>query len=414
MTRETTLSVYIVAATLLVAAQAAMIIALLASRSRRRETEARNNAILRAIPDQVFVQSRDGVYIDYSAKDPGVLFAPPEHFIGKNMREILPRPLADLFFERIERLFGGEEPVIVEYDVSDASGDDSRYYEARLVRCESDSVLSIVRDITDRKRATEALNRAQTELLRTSRLATLGEFAGSIAHELAQPLTAIIANSHACLRLIDRPSADLGEVREGLQDVLASGKIAREVINHTRHLFSHDEVEKSPLCVTDVINEVCVMVYSTLEATSVTLDLRFAEGLPLIRGDRVQLRQVILNLISNGIQAMEHVDASLPRRLTVGTQMDATGSATVTVSDTGIGLANVDRERLFSAPYTTKPDGMGWGLSISRSIIEAHGGRLWAEPNRDGGAAFSFTLPVDAMATDVPHPAPREFPHIQT
>ena len=415
MTRETTLGAYIAAATLLVAAQAAMIVALLASRARRRATEARNNAMLRALPDLMFVQTRDGVFLDYSAKDPSVLFAPPEFFLGKNMQAVLPPPLAALMEERVQRLFGGEEPVIVEYEVPDPSGDDdSHYYEARLVRLETDKFLSIVRDITDRKRATEALNRAQTELLRTSRLATLGEFAGSIAHELAQPLTAIIANSYACLRLIDRPGTDLSEVRDSLNDVLASGKIARDVINHTRHLFSHDDVEKSPLWVTDVINEVCVMVYSTLEAKSVTMDLRFAEGLPMVRGDRVQLRQVILNLISNGIQAMEHVDADLPRRLTIGTRLDGTGAATVTVSDTGVGLANVDRERLFSASYTTKTDGMGWGLSISRSIIEAHGGRLWAEPNRDGGAAFSFTLPAEAATMDDRFPMKREFPHFQS
>jgi PAS domain S-box-containing protein len=386
---------------LLVVGQAAMIVALLASRARRRETEERNNAILRAVPDLMFTLTRDGTYLDYSVKDPSVLIVPPSQFLGKNMREILPPKVAEMFFEAMERLFNGEEPVIVEYEVSVLSGEVG-WYEARLVRYGHDSLLSIVRDITERKRATQALDRAHGELLRASRMATLGEFAGSIAHELAQPLTAMIANSHACLRMLERPNVDWAEVRDGVQDVLQSGKLAREVLHSTRHLFSKAELEKTSLDLTDVVNEVCVMVHSTIRAKHITMDLRFEPDLPMVRADRVQLRQVILNLISNSIQAMEHVEAESPHRLMIVAELDESGGAKLTVSDSGIGLANVDRARLFSASYTTKPDGMGWGLSISRSIIEAHGGRLWAEPSDGQGAVFCFTLPADTGVTPVP------------
>jgi two-component system sensor kinase FixL len=382
------------AVALLAAAQAALIIALLVSRARRRETVARNNAILRALPDLMFVQTRDGVYVDYSARDESVLIVPPTQFLGKSMRDVLPLPMAEMFEEKIRRLFSGaEQPVVAEYDVPFQSGE-VRHFEARMVRLEADRILSIVRDVTVEKRSAAELRKAQLELFRASKLATLGEFAGSIAHELAQPLTAIIANSHASLRLLDRGTSDLPEVRRSLYEVIESGKVARDVIHHTRHLFGHGDPEQAPVDLADIVNEVCTMVASTLQERRVTLDLNLEANGRLIRGDRVQLRQVILNLISNGIQAIEQASDAAPRRLMISTTVDPAGKARVTVSDTGIGLANVDGERLFSESYSTKPDGMGWGLSISRSIIEAHGGRLWAEPNNGGGASFSFTLPL--------------------
>ncbi len=382
------------AAVLLMICQAAVIVGLLAHGARYRGSEARNNAILRALPDLMFVQTRDGVFVDYSARDEHALLASPAAFIGRRMRDVLPPELADLLDEKFKRLFAGEEPVLFDYEVTLAAGE-VRQYEARLVRCESDKVLSIVRDVTAQKRAAAELRAAQAELFRTSKLATLGEFAGSIAHELAQPLAAIIANSHASLRLLDRGEKELAEVRQSLYDVLESSSVAREVIERTRMLFGHGAPEQTPLDLTDTVIDVCRMVSPTLQERRVALDVRLDIGHRTVRGDRVQLRQVILNLISNGIQAMEETDEQSPRHLMIGACVNASGAAQVTVSDSGIGLGNVDRQRLFSAAYTTKPDGMGWGLSISRSIVEAHGGRLWAEPNDAGGATFAFTIPLE-------------------
>jgi len=145
----------------------------------------------------------------------------------------------------------------------------------------------------------------------------------------------------------------------------------------------------------EILNDVSILLQPTLLAKNIKMRLELSSDLPKVRGDRVQLRQVVLNLMSNGIQAMEHLGPGRPRRLIIGTTVDPNGNPTVTVCDTGVGLARVDRDRLFSAAYTTKPDGMGWGLSISKMIIEAHGGHLWAESNEEVGATFSFTLPVE-------------------
>lgn len=377
----------------LVTAQAALIVALLASRSRRRESEARNSAFLRALPDLMFVQTRDrGVYVDYSAKRTDLLL-PPELFLGRSMHDVLPPELAQRFAVAVERLFGGEEPVIVEYDLTMPTGR-SGFFEARLVRCDSHTFLSIVRDVTAQKEAEAALHRANVELLHASKLATLGEFAGAVAHELAQPLTAMIADTFATRRLLDANPPRVEEARSSLDDALTSGGLAREMIHHMRHLFANSDPEQKPLDLADIVNEVCAMVSSTLQAHRVSLDVTLDLGPRKIHGDRVQLRQVILNLISNGIQAMDDLDETSQRRLTIRAAEAENNTATFTVCDTGVGLSDEERERLFTQPHTTKPDGMGWGLSISRSIIEAHGGRMWAEPNDGGGAKFSFSLPL--------------------
>jgi PAS domain S-box-containing protein len=249
-------------------------------------------------------------------------------------------------------------------------------------------------DITDRKHAEHALQMAQADLDRMSRLAALGEFGASIAHEVSQPLTAITMNARACLRWLASSSPDLSEIRAVLWEVIESAQRADEVIRRNRALFRHHSVEKVALDINAVIREVAQLSRGRVQARSVALEITLSNDLPHVFGDRVELCQVLLNLIANGIDAMEHVEPR-SRVLRITSARAGDDGVTVAVSDAGVGLAGVDADRMFNPAYTTKPEGTGVGLSISRSIIVAHGGRIWATQNQDRGATVSFTLPSE-------------------
>ena len=251
--------------------------------------------------------------------------------------------------------------------------------------------------ITDRKQAQQALEETHRELSRVSRLTALGEFAASIAHEVRQPLTAIILNARSCLRGIDHAQPDLEEVKAGLLDVVAAGQRAEQVIQRNRELFRLHTVQTMLLDLNSIIREATLLSGTLLTESGVTLDLRLTEDLPPVNGDRIELQQVLLNLVANAIDAMASVDAG-SRRLQISSAVADEQSVRVTVADNGVGLEDVDMRRLFTLSYTTKPAGTGVGLSISRSIVEAHGGQLWAERNPAGGATFCFSLPVPAVA----------------
>jgi PAS domain S-box-containing protein len=353
--------------------------------------EARNTAILRAIPDLMFLLSKDGVYLDYYAPDTSELLLQPDQFLGRPMRDVLPPESTRSFEDGFARLMAGETPVIIDYQLKMPDGE--RHYEARMVSCGSDQVLAIVRDTTEAKRAEHALHQTQADLARVSRLTALGEFAASIAHEVRQPLTAVMLNAKASLRWMTAAAPDLESIRAALADVLAAAQRADNVISRNRELFKDHTVRKVPTDLNSVIREVKVLVAQRLHAGGVTLTSETPDALPLVNADRVEIQQVLLNLISNSIDAMESVDRA-SRRISISTSVDADGMLTVAVKDAGVGLAGVDVPRMFSLSYTTKPRGSGVGLSISRAIIDAHGGRLWAQQNAGPGATFFFTIPI--------------------
>jgi predicted ATPase/signal transduction histidine kinase len=290
--------------------------------------------------------------------------------------------------------------------------------------------IGTVMDITDHKRAEEAWREAQAELAHVTRVATLGELTGSIAHEVNQPLTAIINNADACLALLPSEISKLADVREALSDIISDADRASAVIARIRGLIKKSPPQKSRLDLNETIGEVIALARGELERNRVLLRTRLANDLPLIMGDRIQLQQIILNLVINAIEAMSGVSEGA-RELSISSEKGAAASsesehctpirrhadtptrpdaghegpgsslaeaeaiyALVSVADSGPGfdLKNVDH--LFNAFYTTKPQGLGMGLSISRSIIEAHGGRLWASANVPKGALFQFTLPI--------------------
>ncbi len=253
----------------------------------------------------------------------------------------------------------------------------------------------VAEDITERKRAAEALAKAQNELARVARVSTLGELAASIAHEVNQPLAAVVANGHACLRWLNAQPPNEDEAEAAVQRIVRDANRASDVIARIRGFLKRSEFLPSRVDLDEVIGEVIGLVQAEARARSVLLRHAAVRDLPTVLVDRVQLQQVILNLVMNALEAMNSTEgASRVLELSVRrNEMDDT--VLVEVRDTGMGIGPADRERIFDAFHTTKPEGMGMGLAISRSIVEAHGGQLWATPNEDCGETFHFTLPTD-------------------
>jgi C4-dicarboxylate-specific signal transduction histidine kinase len=250
-----------------------------------------------------------------------------------------------------------------------------------------------VMDVTERKRAEEALRHTQAALAHLSRIMTMGELTASIAHEVNQPLAAVVTNGNACLRWLARTEPDLAEARAAVERMIRDGHRASEVIRRIRALAQKTDPQQAWLDLNDIIHEVLALVHSEVLTQRVSLRTELSAALPPVRGDRIQLQQVIMNLVINGIEAMQAV-TDQPRELQIRSQRHDADNVLVAVQDSGIGLDPQHMARLFDALFTTKAGGMGMGLAISRSIIEAHGGRLWASANAGPGATFQCTLPL--------------------
>ena len=274
---------------------------------------------------------------------------------------------------------------------------------ARAERGESGGVefVGAVMDITERKRAEAELRQAQADLTHMTRITTMGELAASIAHEVNQPLTAVINNAGACLGLLPNGSSHFDEVREALTEIIEDADRASSVITRVRQLARKAPIEQSLLDLGNVISEVLALARHESAARQIAIRAELAGELPPVLGDRVQLQQVLLNLVVNGMDAMNATEEA--KRVLIisghGEARDGKTEAVISVQDAGTGIRPDEMDRLFAAFYTTKPHGMGMGLAISRSIIEAHGGRLWAEPNHGPGATFRFSLPGADKAT---------------
>jgi PAS domain S-box-containing protein len=523
---------------LLCAVQASLIVALLFSRARRKRSEeslrrsdARNRALLRALPDLMFLQTRDHVYLDFYAKDERDLLVSPKQFLGKRTQDVLPAELSARFEQAFELAIANGGPALVEYTLPLNGG--IRHFEARVVRCDPDGMLSIVRDITDRRHFEEALHesqeryslattsgrvgvwewdpvsgemfidpevkailgyapdelpdraevwadilhpgdrkrvsaevrahlegrtpifetevqarrrdgsyvwflvraailqrardgsrrmvgttmdvserrhaeaalhKAQNEVDRLSRLTAMGELTASIAHEVSQPLCAIVANAQASLRWLpgDETNA-MTHVREALRDIVGDANRANEVVQRTRRLFTHRPGGKASIDINLLVEEVIGLAKRSLEDARAAVRTDLTAGLPLVHADGVLLQQVLLNLIMNGIEAMS---PDGERTIVIRTSAAETGGVLVAVSDTGTGLHTTEVVDVFEPLRSTKPDGMGMGLAISRAIVVAHGGRLWAEPNDGPGATFQFDIPGVEQTSPETHGSP--------
>jgi C4-dicarboxylate-specific signal transduction histidine kinase len=250
------------------------------------------------------------------------------------------------------------------------------------------AILETNNDITARKQAEEGLQKAQSELAHVTRIATLGELAASIAHETNQPLGAMVNNAGACLRWL--AANNMEEARRSAELIRADGHRAAEIIQRIRSFAKKTPPQKDWIDINQSIREVIALARSELQRHNVSLGTQLSSDVALAFADRIQLQQVILNLVMNAVEAMSE---NGPQELLIRTDSDVSGAIAVSVRDSGPGVSPENIGRLFTPFFTTKPQGMGMGLAICRSIVEAHGGRLWATANEDRGATFQFTLP---------------------
>ena len=304
------------------------------------------------------------------------------------------------------------ERFVREWRTSVASGEPMRTeVRVRAVDCEyrwflvrnvplRDEIGNIVKwygsstDIEDRKRAEQL----QADLAHINRVTTMGELAASLAHEIKQPIAATVTNASTCLRWLDRDQPDLDEVREAAIRIVEDGKRAGDIIDRLRSLYKKSPPQRELVEVNEIVHEMVALLRGEANRYRVSIPTDLAVDLPRIAADRVQLQQVLMNLMLNGIEAMKETGGVL----TVKSQLDQDGRLIISVSDTGVGLPAENADEIFSAFFTTKPQGSGMGLAISRSIVESHGGRLWAMTNSGRGATFHFTLPTAAEELKVP------------
>jgi two-component system sensor kinase FixL len=291
-----------------------------------------------------------------------------------------------------------QERFIPEERVTDASGKVRWLQTVKRPIIDKDGsanqVLGASSDITQRKAAETELRQQREELAHVGRVSTMGELAASLAHELNQPLTAILSNAQAAQRFLNASPPDLEEVREILKDIVQDNSRAGEVIRRMRALVRKGELDMMPLDIAAVIRDVVLLIHGDATLHNIHVALDVDPDLPLVRGDKVQLQQVVLNLLLNAFDAMKDCRAS-ERKVKVRTELEGGRWLKVAVRDCGAGLRGDKLDEIFQPFYTTKGDGLGMGLSICRSIIAAHGGHLWAENNPDRGATFYFTVPVE-------------------
>jgi C4-dicarboxylate-specific signal transduction histidine kinase len=263
-------------------------------------------------------------------------------------------------------------------------------------------------DVTERRRAEQErarLRQLEADLAHINRVSTLGEMAASLAHEVTQPMATVRNNASAALNFLDKKPPDLGEIREALDCIVNDADRAGAIIDRIRDHIKKAPPRKDRFDLNEAIDEVTVLARGEITKNGVSVDTHLAEGALSVEGDRVQLQQVVLNLIRNAVEAMGSVQEG-PRELSISTEQTQANGVLVAVRDTGPGIDGEHLERVFDAFYTTKSSGVGMGLSICRSIIEAHGGRLWADANESRGALFQFTLPIaKSLIINSPGPA---------
>jgi len=370
-----------------------------------RTSEEMHRVIVETAHDAVISMDERGAIILANPATRRIFGCDPVELIGKPMTVLMPAMMRKLHEDGFRRyLDTGKRHLNWQGVEVTAQRKDGQEFpvEVSFGELTSDGhkvFTGFIRDISERKQAEDQLRESernlqatQAELARVSRLTTMGELAASIAHEVNQPLTAVINNGSACLRLLANNNLEPEVLRRALEGIIADGTRASTVLARIRAFIKKEPAERSELDINEVIQEVLVLAGRELYENQVVPDRQLKTDLPSVLADRVQLQQVLLNLIMNGIEAMAAV-TNRPRLLGVQSRIDESGDVMVAVSDSGTGFG-LELDRVFNPFFTTKANGMGMGLSISRSLVESHGGRLWAAPNSPHGAVVSFTLPA--------------------
>lgn len=368
------------------------------------EVRERAHVILDTTVDGIIVINEQGVMESFNQAAERIFGYTAEEAIGHNVKLLMPSPDHEAHDGYLHHyLETGERRIIgIGREVTGRRKDGSRvplYLAVGEVHLPGRRLFTgILRDISERKRAEAEARRRLDELAHASRLAAMGQLSSSIAHELNQPLAAMVSFAEACLRLQEAGTATPEVLETALRQIADQGERAGDIVRRLRQFVRKGKVERAPVDVNGTVEEVLGLIGHELKNHDVDMRLDLERDLPPIWADSIQLQQVTLNLVRNAVEALRERDAGA-RRLAITTARAYPGVIEVSVHDSGRGLPADAAERIFETFYTTKPDGMGMGLSISRSIVEAHGGRLWAETGFEG-TTFRFTLPTDAPDFD--------------
>jgi two-component system sensor kinase FixL len=365
-----------------------------------RETAARLRTVTETAVDGVILIDARGMVLMFNPACEKLFGYSADTVIGENVKMLMPQPYRHEHDRYITNYRDTRDPKIIGNgrEVIGLRKDGSTFpmdLSVGEARQDGESIfVGIIRDLTSRKRTETELEQARAELVRVARVTALGELTAAIAHEVNQPLTGLVSSGNACLRWLAGDVPDLKAARESVERMISAGSRAGEVIRRIRALVGKAPPLRDRLNINDAITEVIALIRGEIQRNHISLRTKLSTEVPLVLGDRIQLQQVILNLILNAMEAMSDVSPQ-PRELWVSSAKDGPNGALVSVRDSGTGLDGTVLDRLFEAFYTTKAHGMGIGLAVSRTIIQAHGGRLWAAPNVPQGAIFQFTLPAD-------------------
>ena len=365
--------------------------------TERKQAEHLTGHVFDSSPDGMCIVGTDYRYQRVNPVYARLRGAPADEIVGKHVAEVIgAERFEQASKDSLDRCFAGEEfsvsgwiPLPLGRTYLSVS-----YAPLRPHSEQVEAALAITRDITDLVLASEGLRVAQADLAHVNRVATMGQLTASIAHEVNQPIAAAVINAQAALRWLKADPPDLDEARLALGRVIDDGGRAGDVIERIRALVAKAPPRTSRFDLNEAVGDVIALTHSEALKQGVSVRTQLATDLPPVEGDRVQLQQVILNLIVNAIEAMSGADDG-PRELRLSTEPDSAGGVLVAVRDSGPGLDPQSEARLFDAFYTTKPEGMGMGLAICRSITEAHGGRLWVSANEPRGAVFQLALPAE-------------------